>query len=326
MFVIYSNKDFQSFPPLLPQFVAFPGLSLLFPQAKIVSSYPIKINLIGCKWQSLVQAKIKFHDSLKQPPHTPSLFFSSFFLLVRFAAHLCSGASGCLRLRGCVLALFSSYECASTPPLFTSSLPLPLSLSLSLSRSRWRMGVGGSVGTQKALCLGFFHMVSFKLAYWTNTLCHNIFSYSTQGCWGTSGPPLCSLPTSLFHSWPISKPCTPGQEKKSKERVKSMQEKCQAGFSSKLQEFLDALLTCLQILKVKGTDFCLRYANIKTPQSFLPQTSRFLTIVTLHSCLMYSTRHLAFSSGMLILRLWTCTPYRQRFTYSKDPSSTIKCQ
>lgn len=211
---------------------------------------------------------------------------------------------------------------------FLPLLSHSLSLSLSLSQSRRRMGWGGGGQLEHRRLFVWDFFIWFPSSLHTERTHYAIIYFHIQrrDVEGPVGPRSVLSPLLCFILDPFPNRAHPGRKKKSKERVKSMQEKCQAGFSSKLQEFLDALLTCLQILKVKGTDFCLRYANIKTPQSFLPQTSRFLTIVTLHSYLMYSTRHLAFSSGMLILRLWTCTPYRQRFTYSKDPSSTIKCQ
>lgn len=238
MFVIYSNKDFQSFPPLLPQFVAFPGLSLLFPQAKIVSSYPIKINLIGCKWQSLVQAKIKFHDSLKQPPPhpLPFLFFSSFFLLVRFAAHLCSGASGCLRRRGCVLALFSSYECASTPPLFTSSLPLPLSLSRSVEADEgW--GWGGQLEHRRLFVWDFF--IWFPSSLHTERTHYAIIYFHIQrrDVEGPVGPRSVLSPLLCFILDPFPNRAHPGRKKNPKKEWKVCRKNARLGFPLNSKNF-----------------------------------------------------------------------------------------
>lgn len=235
MFVIYSNKDFQSFLPLLPQFVAFPGLSLPFPQAKIVSSYPIKINLIGCKWQS--EDKIPWLIKATPPHPLPFLFF--FFLLVRFAAHLCSGASGCLRRRGCVLALFSSYKCASTPPLFTSSLPLPLSLSLSLSRSRRRMGVGwgGQLEHRRLFVWDFF--IWFPSSLHTERAHYAIIYFHIQrrDVEGPVGPRSVLSPLLCFILDPFPNRAHPGRKKNPKKEWKVCRKNARLGFPLNSKNF-----------------------------------------------------------------------------------------
>lgn len=165
-------------------------------QTKIVS-YPWKINIMGCRWQSL-HSYHSFTAADKIPGFSPSFLFwcvlaqSCCSPVLRWvwlceAASLCTAPFQFLRL------------CKHTSPFFfTSSLSLALRLSLSPSIEAdegwgWR---GGSVGTQKALCLGSFHMVSFKLAYWTHYAII-YFHIQHRDVEGTVGPTLFSPPLSF---------------------------------------------------------------------------------------------------------------------------------
>lgn len=155
-------------------------------------------------------SKDKIHDSVKQPPTPPPFSFLFFFFFVGWVC--CSPVLRCVWLceaaRVCTAPFQFLRVCEHTSPFYL------FSPSLSLAQSRQTKDGGGGVSWNTEGSLSGIFSYGFLQACILNTLCHNIFSYSTQGCWGTSRPLLCSLPTSLFHSWPISPPCTPGQKKK----------------------------------------------------------------------------------------------------------------
>ena len=157
------------------------------------------------------QRQIKFQDS---PP-----FLFGFFLQLT-----CTPVGLAVWGSECVYCPFSVPTSLHTHlPLFTSlSRSLSLSPSPSRNRGRRRMRVGGgSVGTQKALCLGSFHMVSFKLAYWTHYAII-YFHIQRRDVEGTRGPHSVLLPPPPFlfsFFWTIFFPAmhTPWQTNPNKE-------------------------------------------------------------------------------------------------------------
>lgn len=210
MFVIYSNKDFSKFPSssasvdCTPLAFSPPHSLSLSLQIKIVS-YLVKINIMGCKWHSLHQA-ITVSQQQKQNPG--------------FSSPSCLACVGLIMLLTCTpvsLAVWGSksVHCPFSVPTththtspFTSPLSLPPCLSLSLSLSQLKQtkdggGRGVSWNTEGSLS-GIFSY-GFLQACILNTLCYNIFSYSTQGCWGTRGPHSVLSPTP-FVPWPIFLP------------------------------------------------------------------------------------------------------------------------
>ena len=204
MFVIYSNKDFQKFPssPLL-QFTASlpPSLPLFFlspsPNKDSVLPRTDKHNVLQVTKSAAAtgsQRQIKFQDS---PP-----FLFGFFFLFFCSSPVLRWVWPCEAASVCTAPFQFLRVCTHTSPF----LPLSLSLSLALShtpspsrnRGRRRMRVGGgSVGTQKALCLGSFHMVSFKLAYWTHYAII-YFHIQRRDVEGTRGPHSVLLPPLPF--------------------------------------------------------------------------------------------------------------------------------
>lgn len=74
----------------------------------------------------------------------------------------------------------------SVPTSVRAHLPflplLSLSLSLSLAQSQQTKDGGGGVNWNTEGSLSGIFSYGFLQACILNTLCHNIFSYSTQGC------------------------------------------------------------------------------------------------------------------------------------------------
>lgn len=166
MFVIFSNKDFQSFPPLLLWSTAPPPLSASNDCVLPCEDEHNRLQVTSLQWSQFCSDR--FQDS------------------TLLAALEWGGGPGLLMQLTCTLAGLAVWgsegeHCPfSLPTTSNTHLPLLPLLSLSLhvfhrlshsaeaDEEVGRLGGGGSAGAQKALCLGSLHMVSFKLAYWTH--------------------------------------------------------------------------------------------------------------------------------------------------------------
>lgn len=172
-------------------------------------SYPARINIQGYRCGLLQQSTTGKSPALSAP---------SCLACAGEVAHLCCSGSDCVRQPECVYCPFySSFRLTHTQNLLPL-LPLLCSPSfhLSLNWNRRRTGLGGgSLGPQRALCLGAFHMVSFKLAYWTHyaiiyfhiqprdverPVGPTLFSYTPPSPLTPHPPPLLSPPRPLA-SW-----------------------------------------------------------------------------------------------------------------------------